>query len=379
MNSRERVLKAVNHSEADRVPIAFGGVHDSIHRNGEKKLFEYYGMDDGQIVIEDVFQQIVFPDKRLLERFKSDTTPLFPKNPTGYVQEILDEGDNLIYYDSLGTKYRCPKDGGLYFDFAKCALEDYTYEELEKWNMPDPKDPARVAGLKEEAKNLYENTDKAIIMYSPYWGVFEQIYALRSIEQMYMDMGMDVKSIELMAQKILDFYLEYWPFCLKEVGEYVQVVVISDDLGSESGPLFNPKLYREVFKPRHRQLVDAIKKHTDAKVYYHGCGSMREFIPDLIDIGVDILNPVQVQAVGMDSAGLKKEYGRDLTFWGGGASPVILSQGSVSDVIEETKRNVLNFKPGGGFVFASVHNLQGDSPAQNVEAFFDTCIKYGVY
>lgn len=379
MNSRERVLCAINHREADRVPIAFGGTHDSIHREGEKKLFKYYHMDDGKIVIQDPFQQIVYPDKRLLERFQSDTLPLYSKAPSGYKLEIRDEGDYLTYYDQFGTKMRCPKDGGLYFDFEKCVLADMSYEELEKWQMPDPADPARFAGLREEAKNLYETTDKAIVIYSPCWGIFEQIYALRSIEVMYLDFAMNLSSIEMMAQKVLDFYLEFWPRCLAEVGEYVQVVQIGDDLGSQNGPLFNPQIYRDVFKPRHRALIDCIKKHTDAKVYYHGCGCMVEYIPDLIDVGVDILNPVQVQAAGMDNAILKREYGKDLTFWGGGANPVVLSQGSVEGVVEETKRRVLDFKPGGGFVFASIHNLQGDVSAENVEAFFDTCLKYGVY
>ena len=379
MNSRERVQKAINHQEADRVPIAFGGGHDSIHRNGEKKLYEYLGFDNAEIVIQDYFQQIVYPDERLLELFGSDTLPLYPKAPSGYTFEIKEEMDRYYYYDHFGTKLVCPKNGGLYFDLFDCALKDYTLDELKAWKMPDPLDPARIDGLREKAKNLYENTDKAIILYSPYWGVFEQIYALRGIEQMYMDFGLNLPAIEILAQKILDFYLEYWPYCLKAVGEYVQVVQIGDDLGGQNGPLFNPEIYRSVFKDKHRQLINCIKKHTNAKVYYHGCGCMTEYIPDLIEVGVDILNPVQVQAKGMDSAFLKREYGRDLTFWGGGANPVVLSTGSVKDVIEEVKRRVLDFKPGGGFVFASIHNLQGDAPAENTIAFFETCLKYGKY
>ncbi|MEG1656471.1 MAG: uroporphyrinogen decarboxylase family protein [Christensenellaceae bacterium] len=379
MTSRERIICALNHKEADRVPIAFGGVHDSIHRDGEKALAAFYKFDYYETKIQDCFQQIVFPDKRLLDRFHSDVLPIHTKPRTGYSLDIVDEGKYTTYYDQLGTKLRCPKDHGLYYDFEKCVLEDYTYEQLEKWQMPDPNDEARLKNLKEEVQYLYEHTDKALVLYSPIWGIFEQIYALRSIQVMYMDLAADIKAIECIAQKVLDWYLIFWPLCLKEIGKYVQVVQIGDDLGSQTGPLFNPKTYRDIFKWRHRELVDCIKANTDAKVYYHGCGSMYEFIPDLIDVGVDILNPVQIQAKNMDSAKLKREFGKDLVFWGGGANPVIMSQGSTSDVQQETKKRVLDFKTNGGFVFASIHNIQSDVSPQNVQTFFDTCLKYGNY
>ena len=379
MTSRERLMKALNYEEADRIPIAFGGLHDSIHKYGERAVKKYLGLEGGEENVQDAFQQIVKPDSRLLERFGSDVVPLLSKNPSFYNFEYIDEGKNMVYYDQFGSKYRCPKDGGLYFDFEHCVLDGLSFEEIERFEMADPTDSARYEGIRDEALDLFNNTDKAIVLYGPFAGVFEHIYFIRGIENLYLDLASDIKMVELIAQKILDWYKAFWPIILKEVGDLVQVVTISDDLGHQSGPLFNPALYRKIFKWRHRELVDCIKKYTSAKIYYHGCGAMYEFIPDLIDIGVDILNPVQISARNMDSAILKKEFGNNISFWGGGADPRINAQGSVEDVWREVKRRVNDLKPNGGFVFASIHNIQADVPPENVVAFFDAALEYGKY
>jgi uroporphyrinogen decarboxylase len=167
---------------------------------------------------------------------------------------------------------------------------------------------------------------------------------------------------------------------MKEIGDLIQVVQVGDDLGGQHGPLFSPDIYRTIYKPKEKKLISLIKKNTDAKIYFHSCGSIYEYLPDLIEIGVEVLNPVQVHAANMGSDKLKKEFGNDLSFWGGGADPVsIMSNGTVRDVEDEVKRRIDDFSPGGGFVFASIHNIQADVPPENVAKFFETAYRYGVY
>jgi len=157
-------------------------------------------------------------------------------------------------------------------------------------------------------------------------------------------------------------------------------VQMGDDLGGMDGPLFSPALYRKYFKPREARLIQIVRKYSKARIYFHSCGAIREYLPDFVDIGLDAINPVQVQARGMDSAKLKKDFGKDLSFWGGGADPnKVMSRGTPEDVRQEVKRRIHDLAPGGGFIFASVHNIQAEVPPQNVEAFFDAALEYGKY
>ena len=163
-----------------------------------------------------------------------------------------------------------------------------------------------------------------------------------------------------------------------EVGDLVDVVMIGDDLAGQGGPLFSPAFYRRVVKPRQKMLVQRIKSLTQAKIWYHTCGSCVEYIPDLLDNGIDILNPVQTSAAGMDPALLKQRYGRELVFWGGGCDAQhVLPFATPEQVREQVRRNMETFKPGGGYVFNSIHNIQGDVPPENIVALFDTAYEYG--
>jgi uroporphyrinogen decarboxylase len=172
----------------------------------------------------------------------------------------------------------------------------------------------------------------------------------------------------------------YWEHVLGEVGDLVDVVQIGDDLGSQAGPLFSPDLFRRTYKPKLKELIASIKRHTNAKVYMHSDGSVHEYIPDFIDCGVDILNPVQVTAAHMgDTARLKREFGKDLSFWGGGCDNVILATGSPAEVSAEARRRIDDLAPGGGFVFGSIHNMQAKVPPENIMALYDTARTYGIY
>jgi uroporphyrinogen decarboxylase len=183
-----------------------------------------------------------------------------------------------------------------------------------------------------------------------------------------------------MMDKVLELKWAYWGKCLEILGDTADVVQEADDFAGQHGLLISPRTYRNLVKPRHKELFDFIHKRTKAKVFFHSCGSVRPVIPDLIEIGVDILNPVQVSAAGMDSAELKREYGKDLTFWGGGIDTQnVLGTGTPQQVREEVRRRVEDLMPGGGFVFAAVHNIQGNVPPENIVAMWEALQEYGVY
>ncbi len=181
--------------------------------------------------------------------------------------------------------------------------------------------------------------------------------------------------------RLLDFHVEYWGAVLSRIGRYVQIAVIGDDLGTQNGLFISPAMYRKYVKKRHRKLVDAIKSKADVKVLLHSDGAIREIIPDIIDCGVDILNPIQVSATGMeDTASLKEEFGDRLTFWGGGCdSQTILPFGCPDDVRKEVMSRINDLKPGGGFVFAPVHNIQPFVPVENVLTLYKTAAMFGKY
>ena len=167
---------------------------------------------------------------------------------------------------------------------------------------------------------------------------------------------------------------------LEAVGKYAQVVQVGDDLGLQDRMQISPEMYRKRVKPRHRELYKFIKEHSDAYLMLHSCGSIYPIIQDLIDIGVDALNPVQISAKDMDSEKLKSEFGRELTFWGGGCdTQSVLPRGSIEDVRIEVEKRISDFAPGGGFIFTQVHNIQPETPAANVDAMFRAAKEYGVY
>jgi len=377
MTPRERVMRAVEHREPDRVPIDFGGLHTSCHMSAYKSLITYLGEEWKEPKIFDMFQQIVVPDERLMEGFGADVRGSFPDPANNWSLKVDPEENS--YIDEWGIKYHMPE-GGFYYDITKAPLENASLEEIKKYKFPDPYDSGRVKRLKQKYKMLYENTNYALIIYCPTGGVFEHSYFLRGIEKLYEDMTLNLKIIDYLAARISEWQIEFWDNVLTAIGEYIQIVQIGDDLGHQDGLLFSPEIYRRYYKPRERAIISSIKKKTNAKIYFHSCGAIYEVIPDLIEIGVDILNPVQISARGMDSKKLKKEFGKDITFWGGGCDPQkILPYGSPKDVEEEVKKRIDDFAPGGGFVFASVHNIQAKVPPENIVTMYEAALKYGKY
>ena len=377
---RERVVAALEHREPDRVPISFGCLHDSIHVFGHRKLKAHLGLQGGEDRIQDPFQQNVFPDERLLSRFQPDFLPVYASPAKPFELRFYNEGGFRKYRDEWGTIYRQPLVDGIWFDFESTIWAGKTAAEIRAHKLPDPSDPSRFEGLRARVEKMLRETDKAIVAHAPTGGIVEHSYWLRGMQDSYMDMAADPGMVELVADRVAEWLEVYWTRYMEEIGDLVQVVQMGDDLGGQDGPLFSPDIYRRIFKPREKRLIDIVKRRSRAKIYFHCCGAVREYIPDLIEIGVDALNPVQIQARNMDSAGLKKDFGKDLCFWGGGANPnAVMSRGTPEDVRREVKKRVEDFAPGGGFVFASVHNIQSEVPAANVVAFFDAAREYGTY
>jgi uroporphyrinogen decarboxylase len=178
----------------------------------------------------------------------------------------------------------------------------------------------------------------------------------------------------------LELKMAYWDKMLAEVGDIADAVLESDDMGSQIDMLFSPAMYRRLVKPRHKLLYDFIKSRTKAKIFFHSCGAIRKVLPDLIEVGIDILNPVQVSATGMDSADLKRDFGKDLTFWGGGVeTQQVLSRGTVQEVKDDVHRRIDDLAPGGGFVFATIHAIQANVPPENVLAVWEALRQYDRY
>jgi len=208
----------------------------------------------------------------------------------------------------------------------------------------------------------------------------EQTAWIRGWGKFYPDFVNNLEMLTYLMDRFIDLKLAYWDVALRNVGELVDVVLESDDLGGQLGMLISPDMYRRVCKPRHKRIFDFIKARTNAKIFLHSCGSIRDVIPDLIEIGLDILNPVQVGAAHMSSRELKKEFGSELTFWGGLVDTQgVFASGTPDQVRDEVRRRIEDLAPGGGFVAAAVHNVQANVPPENIVAMWETLHEYGTF
>ena len=283
--------------------------------------------------------------------------------------QLSDDGTELA---------RCPS-GGFYFDPVFFPLADaQTLEDIdagkkyfEAFDWPGYIDED-FADLRLKAKKLYEETEYTVV--ANLWvHVLAAGMHLRGYENFMMDMAINKKFAHYLLEKQLEAYLPRVEKYIEAVGDYVQVIQVNDDLGSQNGPLISPDMYREMIKPYHKKLWGLIKEKSGKPILLHSCGSIYELIPDLLEIGIDALNPVQVSAANMDSKKLKNEFGKDLTFWGGGCdTQKCLGVGSPGQVRDEVKRRMDDLAPGGGFVFCQVHNIQADVPPENIMAMYET-------
>lgn len=382
MSSRERVVKALNHEVPDRIPIDLGGFQTGIHRIAYEKLLGHLGLT-GEVSILDPVQQLAKPAEEVLERFHVDIRYICAHGPDsfkgGIEHNIRDGRGWYDLRDEFGVVWSMPEDQQLYMDISHHPLADAGIADLDDYPFPDGGDTTRFTGVRDMTSRLREGTSYAI---STGIGgvVYEICWYMRGLERWFIDMLEKPVFCEALLEKILKFWIDYFDGFMSEVGDLIDIVMIGDDLAGQYGPLFSPDFYRRIIKPRQKKLVQHIRSLTDAKIWYHTCGSCIDLIPELLDNGIDILNPIQISADNMDPVELKKQYGDKIVFWGGGCdSQRVLPFASPEEIKQHVRQNVEAFKTGGGYVFNNVHNIQADVPPENIVAIYDAAYESGFY
>ena len=376
---RERVAAALAHEEADRIPIDLGStLATSITAAAYAPLREHLGLPAEDITIFEQTQQLPYLGEDLLVRLGVDTRVVALPRTQAFRPELLDEGTYWAWIDPWGAKLRMPKVGGLYFDWVEHPLRDVTDEAIDAYRWPAFESVVELTAIRDEAVRLRRDTDFALVGSANLGsGIFEQACLMAGMESFMMAMASDRAVAERLLDRITDFLVEEARRYLAEVGRYLDAYLYGDDVATQQTWMISPESYATLIKPRQKRLFEAIKAGTNAKLIYHGCGAVFDLIPHLIEIGVDALNPVQVSARGMDTTRLKATYGRDIVFWGGGVdTQQILPFGSPDDVRAEVRRRIADLAPGGGFVFAPVHNIQAFVPPENVLAAFDAVLDH---
>jgi len=382
--SRQRVETTLNHREPDRVPYDLGGsILTGIHHQAYRRLRAHLGLPEAEIQIEDQHQQLARVHDDLKERLRVDVYGVNPGPARGFTRPHWTEEGYHKLRDEWGIEWWMPEDGGLYYDMRRHPLEGVDrVADLARFKFPDPLDPGRYEGLAERADALMNGRQVAYILGRNAPGVFEIAIWLRGFENYYADLLGNRPLAEALLDLVCEIKMKYWAHALEVVGPNVMMVSEADDLCGQFGPLVSPALYREIIKPRHTRLFAFIKAHAPAgvKIFYHCCGAVALLIPDLIESGIDILNPVQVSAAGMDTRALKRLFGKDLVFYGGGVDTQrVLPAGTPAQVRDEVRRRIDDLAPGGGFIFNTVHNIQADVPPENIMAMWEALQEYGKY
>ncbi len=382
MSSRERLLTALEHQQPDRVPLDLGGNQTGIHKLAYQALLQRLDLVE-EIEIMDAVQQLARPSEAVLERLHVDTRYIHAGAAADFDGTIVTQSrDGKRWHDlvdEFGVRWSMPDDAPLYMDITLHPLAEATLDDIASYPFPRGDDPGRFAGLRDRALEIRHETPYALI--SGISGVvYEICWYMRGLERWFMDMLEQPAFCEALIDRTLEFWMDWFRLFLTEVGDLVDVIMIGDDIAGQRGPLFQPEFYRRVVKPRHKQLVQYIKSRTKAKIWYHTCGGCRTYIPDLLDNGIDVLNPVQISATDMAPSDLKTEFGAQLTFWGGGIDAQhVLPHADAETVREHVRRNIEIWKPGGGYVFNNVHNIQAGVPADNILAMYDAAREFGFY
>ena len=402
MNSRQRVLTALAHREPDRVPVDLGATRvTGITAVAYNRLKAHLGLAEGSTKVFDISQQLAEVEEEILERFGVDVIPLNRvqtgfeimnwawkgwRLPDGSPCLVSTEFDPVREEERDRSSWALVRDGvvvarmparSFYFTRVHHPLAGaITKEDIDAYPWPTISDE-ELAHLRRRARHLYENTDYAIV--GEFGGnILEWGQDLRGWDVFLMDLVIHKDLAHHLMDRMVECWLRNLERYLEAVGDYIQIIQMGDDLGTQHGPQISPQLYREMIKPRHQRVYSTVKEQSDIYVFLHSCGAIFDFIPDLIEAGVDILNPVQTSARGMDPVALKREFGHRITFWGGGCDTQrVLPRGTPEEVREDVRERLRVFAPGGGYVFAAVHNIQPDVPPENLVAMFQAVREFG--
>jgi len=401
MTSRERVTQTLRHKEPDKIPLDIGGTESSGFTGiAYNNLKAYLGKAPGKTQIFDTYQQITKIEPHLREFLQIDTVPLLieplrwksfqlPDSTSCEVPEkwnpVQDNEDWIVKDEEGHITARMPE-RGFYFEpvytplagvNASSEIDNFS-SDIQSFDWPGYADES-IEDIAARAKWLFESTEYAIVA-NLQCHLLAAGQILRGYENFMIDLVMNKTIAHAILERLLEAYINRCDRYLDRVGDYVQLVLVNDDLGTQQGPMLSIDCYKEMIWPYQKELFSFIKKKADVFVLLHSCGSVYRFIPYLIEAGVDALNPVQVSAAEMDSAKLKREFGNDIAFWGGGCDTQrVLNAGTPHEVTEEVKRRISDFAPGGGFVFTQVHNIQPDVPPANIMAMIEAFDKYRGY
>lgn len=397
MTSRERVLTTLRHEEPDMVPIDLGAMRSTgIMAIAYNQLKKHLGLNTGYTYLYDIEQQLAELEPYFFERFQIDVIDLcnnfgkmdaswrawtLPDGSSAFVNAdrypvlrgrewLLTEGDRIIA--------RMPETS-LYFDTVyhplaeaatKADLDAYTFHHYTDEQLKD---------IESRARSLYYGTDFAIL--GGFGGNIVEIgQSLRGWENFMMDLIANRPFAEDLMDRITEVHLENLKLYLQAVGDFVQIIQFGDDLGTQGSTMISPELYHEVIMPRHRRLYSYAKSNSKLFTFLHSCGSIYDLLPDIIETGIDIINPVQTSAAKMDPLKLKTEFGDKLTFWGGGIdTQSLLASATHEEIVDHIKARLDIFKPGGGYVFTPIHNIQADIPPENILVTYDSVIENRKY
>lgn len=383
MNSRNRMKLALEHKEADQVPFDFGstlvtGITDIAYKN----LIESLGYKDREIAVAEIAYATADPHEDILRELHVDVLGIYPG---GYAKKnIVPTVNNgrLGFTDAWGISWEKP-DSGFFYDMVKHPLADVPYEEIGSFEFPDHLDSQRIGNIIGKAKKVREADDKYVILgsciYAP--GLFQLCQFLLSFEEAFVKLAIEEKYIQSLLDKVVEREIECWKNLLTQGGDFFDVVIYTDDFGSQNSLTISQKMIRKFFVPHYKNIFKEIKKLSPhIKILFHSCGAIYDIIPDLIEMGIDILNPIQVSCNNMDIMKIKKNFGKDIVLWGGGVDTQrILPYGTIQEVTDAVKKSIDIMAPGGGFVFNPVHSIQPEVPPQNLVAMFEAVERFGKY
>jgi uroporphyrinogen decarboxylase len=412
MTSRERILAAVGHRQPDRVPVDLGSTPSSgISAIAYGNLKMHLGWTQGATRVYDVVQQLAQPEEKVLERFRVDVVDIgraFNTEESAWQPAVLADGQAAQYPSwfhperqpdgsrvvrmSDGLEIARMPAGGAFFDqtyfpYVDGYPADFSGLSAEMgrilwaalvhspWDHAD--DPGFWDTLRASAIDLRRTSDRALMIVVGCnlfeWGTF-----LRRADNFLMDLVAEPAKVEALLDALMERHMAVLAQACRAVGDVADVIRFGDDLGTNGGPFMSPRIYRQLFKPRHTMLCDYVHRHSGMKTFLHSCGSIRALLPDLIDARYDIINPVQTNCEGMDAEGLKADFGTDICFWGGGCDTRhVLPHGTPQDVKDHVKRRLDVFMPGGGFVFNTIHNILPEAPARNIVAMYEAIGEWG--
>jgi len=378
MNSRELILTSLDHREPDKIPFDLAGTTwTGITMTAYRKLTEFIGKTDKDPEWADVIQQIVIPSDEVLKILDVDTRGLFPLTSHNWdiYRHIEDAGNNWEYFDEWGFTHHFPKEKGYWFSIVRHPMENIQPEPeiINVYNWPDPVNRERIHGLREKALRFREK-GKIVILKGICAGIFEMHQRFRGVSNALVDPFLNYEFSDLLIGKLADIKIAFWKMALSELADVVDVIAEADDYGTQESQLIDPDHFRQYYKPHIARIIKELKLSApDSRIMFHSCGNVRPLIPDFIEMGIDILNPVHINASGMGPYQLKRDFGKDIVFWGGGVdTQKILAYGTVQEVADDVKRNIDALAPGGGFVFAAVHNIQAEVPPENIMAMWKT-------